>query len=382
MNRSIDDLLRDACPQPVGHNTDRRDRARTRALASLPAGRPDRRPWRRRPMALALAAALIVGGAAVAAGVSVIGSRTPPQYIDPAALQGITPTSTPPSGIADIDRYESDANAAGHAVIAFEHVLIAPPSSHAEAAIRMAAQLQAMRSALARAQGDPLSDTSARQERTVLVGEGHTFASGLARIVATVGAGRPLTPQERKTLEFYNQPFLSVALPAVAPGGIIAKCVTKCGASSSATPSPATPPQFTLAGQLDVNAIIAKATIAVYTLIVAPPAKVYGPWGPEYDSYLTCLGITRSGQLFSAGCGPTSSFDRYGDLEIDESKSGIEAFGYVPAGTVGVTAAGRPVPLVGRFFATRLPRGVLTLTLTTSTGHRVTMLPSGMGGSG
>ena len=382
MSLSIEDLLRRAAPMPANPDPDSQARARSRAIAALPGRAVGLGSWRRRPLVLGLAGGLLVaGGAAVA--IALTGGNKPPPYVDPAALQGITPGATPSSGLADVDHYEADANAAGHAVLAFEQILKSPPTPPAQAASALSTQLAKLDAALQRARADRLSERSANQERAILVSEGGQFAASLASIVATIGQGKPITKAERSALSLYNQPFLEVALPA-GPPETIARCVGACtatgtrstgqGSASSGPPS--------IQKQLDMTAVVAQATIGGTTLIVAPAARVYGPWGPEYDAYLRCMAVILPNNAGMGGCGPQTAFAKYGDLEIDETRSGVHAYGYVPAGVTGVIAAGRRVPLVGRFFATPLPRGVLTVTLVTSSGARRTMLPVGIGSSG
>lgn len=382
MNVSIEDLLRRAAPMPANPDADARASARSRAIAALPGRSVHVSAWRRRPLVLGLAGALLVAGGAALA-IALTGGNTPPPYIDPAALQGITPGATPSSGLPDIDHYETDANAAGHAVLAFERILGSPPSASAQAARALSAQVATLDAALRRARSDRLSEPAAYQERAILVSEGAQFATSLSSIVATVGQGQPITKAERTALSFYNQPFLEVALPT-APPEAIARCVGSCNASgtSSTSHGSASSGLPSIRQQLDMNAVIAQATIGGTTLIVAPAARVYGPWGPEYDAYLRCIAVVLSNNSGMVGCGPKSALAKYGDLEIDEMRSGVHAYGYVPAGVTGVVAAGRRVPLLGRFFATPLPRGVLTVTLVTSSGARRTMLPDGIGSSG
>lgn len=303
------------------------------------------------------------------------------EYVDPTARRWITTGSTPMSAFADVNRYYTDANTAGHAVLSFEATLRAPRRSSATTAAALAAELQAFRAALVRAQTDPLSEQMTIQERSVMATEGQQFAVGLSSIAGTVARGGPLTPKETFALSLYTQPFLSVALPTLPAVPIIARCVRHCGrvvlepsVSGAGSPVP------TIRQQLDMHQVIAQATFDGNTVIVAPGAKLSDALARLYIPGWVCLAGILPNQSGSGTCVPRSGLNARGALEIYESKTRVLAWGYVPAGTIAVSAAGRPMRLVGRLFQATLRHGLYTVTLTTRSGTTRSMLPNGIGG--
>lgn len=147
---------------------------------------------------------------------------------------------------------------------------------------------------------------------------------------------------------------------------------------TSVPPGKRIPPP-TIPQQLEMGAIVAHAKIDGISLILAPQAKLTGPLS-RFDLSRPgslCFAVMQTETSGGVTCGLGSGFATQGAMEEWSLRPSNTLWGVVPVGTVAVTADGRPVRLVGRFFETTLPSHESAVTLTTRSGREVILRSSG-----
>lgn len=125
------------------------------------------------------------------------------------------------------------------------------------------------------------------------------------------------------------------------------------------------------AGELDMNSVVAEATIGKSMFVVAP-----GVGANAHPDELCLGGMDMGGTQPFVGCGPASVLQSQGSALTEKDPDGTtHVYGVVPAGTTAVSVGGSQLPMSGRFFAGAVPSGTTSVTLSTPSGPRGLPIP-------
>jgi len=152
------------------------------------------------------------------------------------------------------------------------------------------------------------------------------------------------------------------------------------GAAASAgavrpAPSPITDIAQPLSRNLAMDRVVAQATRGTTAFILAPGVGQFAHPGDLCFAVIDASEMSgpgfRPGPTSSLACGPAASWEANGTMATQRDPAGnVTVWGFVPLGTTRVTAAGREIPLTGRFFDTGIARTVRVLLLTTPAGQK------------